>query len=245
MAEPVALVTGASAGVGRAVSTALGEMGWTVGLVARGEADLRETAEHVTAVGGRGHVLPADVSDEAAVTAAVDHIGRVYGKIDGLILCAGIGINGPVRTFALSDWQRTIDTNLTGAFLAARAAIPYMTAASGASIIAISSGAGRTGYAGLAAYSASKFGLMGFMESLAEEMKDTGVRVSTIVPGSILTSFGGTPIDEKRALAKQGKGYLRPDDVARAVVYLLESPPHAWTQELHLWPAMPPNPQPD
>jgi 3-oxoacyl-[acyl-carrier protein] reductase len=105
----------------------------------------------------------------------------------------------------------------------------------GGSIIAIGSGAGKQGYASLAAYSASKFGLLGFMQSLAAEVSADGIKVTTILPGSILTSFGGRSVEEKIA-NKGDRKYLQPEDVADAIVYLLGQPPHAWTQEMNLWP---------
>ena len=104
--------------------------------------------------------------------------------------------------------------------------------------MAIASGAGKQGYANLAAYAASKFGLIGFMQSLATEAREDGIKVSTIVPGSILTDFAGQPAAAKwaAAAADPGKRYLEPEDAASAVVFLLRQPRRAWTQELNLWP---------
>jgi NAD(P)-dependent dehydrogenase (short-subunit alcohol dehydrogenase family) len=104
--------------------------------------------------------------------------------------------------------------------------------------VAISSGAGKQGYPELGAYSASKFGLMGLMQGLAGEVAGDGIKVSTVVPGSILTPFGGRSVEEKReAMADDpGKKYLEPGDVAAAILFLLRQPRHAWTQELNLWP---------
>ena len=120
---------------------------------------------------------------------------------DSKNLTAGIGKFGAVSSYSKEDWAATLATNLTGPFLCAKAAIPYLQARGGGNIIAISSGAGKQGYPGLAAYSASKFGLMGFMQSLAGEVSPHNIKVSTIVPGSIMTPFGDRAVDEKRAAA--------------------------------------------
>ena len=117
-----------------------------------------------------------------------------------------------MEPFPLSDWEATLTTNLTGPFLCARAAIPYLRARGNGAIVAVSSGAGKQGYPELAAYSASKFGLMGFMQGLAGEVPADGIKVSVVVPGSILTPFGGRSVDAKRAAmaSEPGKKYLDP-----------------------------------
>ncbi|CAN5622805.1 SDR family NAD(P)-dependent oxidoreductase [soil metagenome] len=237
MHDHVCLITGAGSGVGRAVAVEMAGLGASIGLVGRTSETLEESAELVKAAGGKAVMVTADVGVEVQTEAAVRRIATEYRRVDSLVMCAGIGIFGPVERYQTSDWDSTIRTNLTGAFLASRAAIPHLRSAGQGSIVAISSGAGKQGYANLAAYSASKFGLMGLMQALAEELGPSGVRVSTVVPGSILTEFGGTSLDEKRQRSKEGRRYLAPSAVARAVVYLLQSPPGAWTQELNLWPS--------
>lgn len=227
----LALVTGASRGAGRAIARRLAEEGMTVALLARGREDLAQAAAEVRAAGGRTLELVADIQDEAQVQSAFDTLARRLGGLDVVVLNAGLAINGPVEDYALAAWRTTLDTNLTGAFLCARAAIPLLRARGGGNLIAIASGAGKQGYARLAAYSASKFGLIGFMQSLAAELGGEGIKVSTVVPGSILTEFGGTP-----AAAQPERKYLLPNDLAEAVLYLVRQPPQAWTQELNLWP---------
>ena len=126
-----------------------------------------------------------------------------------------------------------LGVTLTGPFLIARAALPHLRARGGGQIIAVSSGAGKRGYAGMAAYCAAKFGLQGFMESLAEEVGSDGIRVGTVVPGSIMTGFGGRSVDDKR---NNGSKYLQPEDVADAILYQLRQPANARIQEMLLWP---------
>lgn len=234
----VVVITGAGSGVGRAVAVALGQAGVLPVLLGRTLEPLRETAALVSDAGGHALAIPADVTDEAAVSAAFAEAASAMGGIDAVILSAGIGKFGAIESYELADWDATMATNLTGPFLCAKAAVPYLRQRGGGHIIAISSGAGKQGYAQLAAYSASKFGLMGLMQGLAGEVGDEGIKVSAIVPGSIVTPFGGRPVDERRAAMADdpGRKYLEPEDVAEAVLFLLRQPRRAWTQEMNLWP---------
>jgi NAD(P)-dependent dehydrogenase (short-subunit alcohol dehydrogenase family) len=231
----VVLITGASRGVGRATALLLAEHGANVALIARNADDLTATATAVNQSTGRdcALALPADVSDEEAVRAAVAQAVARFGGLDALINNAAVGRYGPTDTYALADWRATLDINLTGAFICAQAVLPQLQARGGGAIIAIASGAALRGYASMAAYCASKFGLRGLMQSLAAEYGDANIRCSTICPGSILTDFGSRPATEKRT---SGAKYLQPEDVAQAILYLLTQPPSAWTEEMNLWP---------
>jgi 3-oxoacyl-[acyl-carrier protein] reductase len=233
----VVVITGGGSGVGRATALSLAQARAIPVLLGRSAQPLAETLGHISAAGGTGLGIPADVADEEAITAAFAQAAAELGGIDAVILAAGIGRYGNISAYPKEDWDATLATNLTGPYLCAKAAIPYLQARGG-NIIAISSGAGKQGYPGLAAYSASKFGLMGFMQGLAGEVAPDNIKVSTIVPGSILTPFGDRPVEDKRAAAANdpGKKYLEPEDVAEAILYLLRQPARAWTQELNLWP---------
>ena len=217
LAGKVVVVTGAGSGVGRAVALALADAGARTVLVARSADAIGETAREIAARGGEALAVPCDVADEAAVAAMADAVSARFGGADGAVLAAGIGRFGPVETYPLADWNATLATNLTGAFLVSRALLPSMRARGGGWIVAIGSGAGKQGYANLAAYSASKFGLIGFMQALGAEVGGDGIRTAVVNPGSILTPFGGK-------------------DVADAVLWLLRQPDRAWTQEMNLWP---------
>ncbi|MCA9877673.1 MAG: SDR family oxidoreductase [Thermomicrobiales bacterium] len=238
LAGKIAVITGGGSGVGRATALALATAGATTVLLGRSRPPLEETASLVRASGGTALVTPADVADESAVTNAFASAVQNLGGLDIVVLSAGIGRFGNIADYPLDDWNATLATNLTGPFVCAKAAIPHLKARGGGAIIAISSGAGKQGYAGLGAYSASKFGLMGLMQGLAGELAPDNIKVSTIVPGSIMTPFGDRPVEQKRAAAANdpGKKYLEPADVAEAVLYLLRQPARAWTQELNLWP---------
>ena len=233
------IVTGAGSGVGRATAIALAEAGTLVGLVARSSDALAAVAAEIAVAGGEALALPCDVTDEAAVEKMTVAAVERFGGLDGVVAAVGVGLYGPVADYSLADWNTTLATNLTGVFLATRAAVPHLTAAGGGWIVAIGSGAGRQGYASLAAYSASKFGLIGYMQALSAEVGPAGIKTSVINPGSILTPFGGRPVEAKAAgmAADPDRKYLLPEDVADAVLWLLRQPARAWTQEMNLWPA--------
>lgn len=238
----VIVVAGAGSGVGQATAITLAAAGARLVLLGRRDHALNDTAHLIGHLSGETVdplPIPTDVTSEASVSAAISRTMSTTGRIDGLIYAAGVGLYGPVASYSLADWQTTLDTNLTGAFLCCRAVLEPMRAAGTGAIVAIASGAGKQGYAALSAYAASKFGLIGLMQSLAAEVGADGIKVSTIVPGSILTDFAGGSADDKREAAAQepSKRYLEPKDVADAVVFLLRQPRRAWTQELNLWPA--------
>ncbi len=235
--KKIALITGAGSGVGRATAVALAREGATAVLVGRRREPLEETARLVKAAGGRSLVAPSDVSVEASVREIVEGARQTLGaEINILVAAAGVGLYGPVADYSLADWQATLATNLTGVFLCCREVLPGMRATGAGAIVAIGSGAGKQGYANLAAYSASKFGLIGLMQSLAAEVGDQGIKVGTILPGSIASEFAGKQMADVEAGRAAGRSYLEPEDVADAVVFLLRQPARAWTQELNLWP---------
>lgn len=237
----IAIVTGAGSGVGRATAVALAAAGAVPVLVGRTPEPLAETAATIAAASGSSLVVPTDIGDEASVGQMIERTVGELGGIDVLVYAAGIGRFGRIAGYALADWQATLATNLTGVFLCARAAVPVMTTRGGGAIVAIGSGAGKQGYAELAAYSASKFGLIGLMQSLAEEVGPAGIKTAVINPGSILTPFGGRSVEakEQAAATDPGRTYLLPEDVADAVLWLLRQPVRAWTQEMNLWPFAP------
>jgi 3-oxoacyl-[acyl-carrier protein] reductase len=233
--DKVAIVTGAGRGAGRAIALALAREGASIVAVARTRADLDRLAEEITAANGICEPLDADITSLAnARRIAAQALGR-FGRIDVLINNAGIG--GPmssVEDTPVEEWQRTLDVNLTGPFLCSQAVLPAMKEQRSGHIIMISSGAGKQGYPNMAAYCASKFGLHGLAQSLAAEVSDLNIRVTTLMPGSIAeTSFSG---QRKGWIPRPGAKYLRPEDIADAILYLLQQSPSAWTQEMNLWP---------
>jgi NAD(P)-dependent dehydrogenase (short-subunit alcohol dehydrogenase family) len=227
----VAIVTGAGRGAGRVISLELARRGARVVLVARTEGQLEAVAREIEARGGEALVVPIDVTDESQVSRMVERILSSFGTVDVLINNAGISIRGPVETTSLEDWNRVLSVNLTGPFLCSRAVIEPMKKQRRGHIINISSGAGKQGYPNIAAYSASKFAIIGFSQALAAELVDWEIKVSTLVPGSIDTGFGGWKPGER-----QGVRLLSPEDVAEAILALVSQSDRAWTQEMNLWP---------
>jgi NAD(P)-dependent dehydrogenase (short-subunit alcohol dehydrogenase family) len=240
--EPVegksVLITGASRGIGRATAILFAERGARVALTGRDMQALLAVEQQITNAGGQAFHLFCDVSDEWSVKRLVEDIHAEYETIDVLINNAGVGIIGPVESYPLKSWRTTISTNLTGAFLMSRQVVPIMKTQGSGRIINISSGAGRNGIANYAAYCASKFGLYGFTEALGLEVRNDGILVSTVFPGSTDTYFSGrTP--EREQERESGKGRLSAYEVAEAIVGLCETNANAWTSELVIRPLRP------
>ena len=229
LTDKIAIVTGATRGIGRGIATALHAEGARVYLTGRDPAAATRAA---TAVGPRAVGLACDVRDEAQVRHVFDRIAS-DGGLDILVNNAGIGIRGPVAEMSPDDWRATVETNLNGAFYCVRGAVPLMRARGGGYIFNISSLAGKNPIAGLAAYNASKFGLNGFSEALMMELRYDGIRVSYLMPGSVNTGFGGG------TTAKQDWA-LQPEDVAEVVLDLLRSPARALYSRVELRPSQPP-----
>lgn len=235
--EQVAIVTGASSGIGQATAMALAAHGLRLCLLARSEEKLREVAEAATQAGAADATCFAcDVRDERAVKRAIAAILERHGRIDILINNAGLSLNGDVDGYALDDWRTVIETNLTGPFLLCREVLPAMKRQRSGQIINISSGAGRNGIKNMSAYCASKFGLIGFTESLGHEVRPFDIRVSVLLPGSVATDFTRVA---NRAAASSGKeiGYaMLPEEVASVIVSMLSQPAQAWMSEVVLRP---------
>jgi len=227
----VAWVIGAGSGVGRATAQALAADGYAVALSGRGESELIETGALFPEADWMA--LPGDASDPLFAEDAVAAIAERYGRINTLVYTAGVGLYGQVEDYPLDDWDETFRSNVTGIFVTVRAALARLRESNG-QVIAIGSGASLQGYASLSAYAASKFALRGFMQSLAAEVSQDGVKCSLILPGSIRTGFAGR--DPDALPSDPTKKWLVPDDVADAIIYLLKQPAHAWTQEMTLWP---------
>lgn len=226
LAGQVVIVTGAGRGIGRAVGKELAGAGARLVLVARTRADLTRAAEDIGE--DRATVVAGDVTDEATAAAAIARAQEWGGRLDAVVNNAGIGWSGPIHEMPLGDWRRLMDVNLTGVFLFTKAALPVMLRQGRGHIVNIASGAGRMGMAGGAAYSASKFGVIGFTEAVGLEVRNSGVKVSVVEPGSVQTTF--SPGAAVRDWA------LRPEDVARVVRAVLASGPNVWIREAFVSP---------
>ena len=222
----VALVTGGSRGIGRAVAVALGRRGAKVIVNYASRADAaRDTAAAVEAAGGQAAIAGFDVADAAAVTDAIKAIGKDHGGLDILVNNAGVAINGLVMRFSDDQWQRTMATNLGGAFHCIRAAATLLLRAKAAGrIINVTSVVGEMGNAGQTAYAASKAGLIGLTMSTARELASRGITCNAIAPGYIETDMTADQLPEAQRgklleqipLARIG----RPEDVADCAAFL-------------------------
>jgi 3-oxoacyl-[acyl-carrier protein] reductase len=223
LAGKVALVTGASQGIGRAIALQMARAGADVGLASRNEEKLSQVAAEVTALGRRARVLVTDVACAGQVQAMIEGVLAAFGRLDILVNNAGQGATGDVATITEEAWDRVIDTNLKGAFLCAQAAAAVMRAQSGGRILNIASVAGETGgVAGAAHYTSSKGGLLALTKTFARDLAPAGITVNAICPGQIETEMGRVPPDRLPELLKQIPlaRLGAPDDIAYAAVFL-------------------------
>lgn len=238
----VAIITGASSGIGRATALALAKRGARLILLARSEAELREVAAQTRADGAPDvHHFVCDVREEEDVERAIAATLVRCGRIDTLINSAGLSLNGQVDGYKLDDWRTVLETNLTGTFLTCRAVLPAMKQQNGGQIINISSGAGRNGIKDMAAYCAAKFGVIGFTESLALEVRQHNIRVAALLPGSVATDFARVakraPGDKREQEGTRDIGYaMTAEEVAGVIATMLEQPAQAWMSEVVLRP---------
>jgi 3-oxoacyl-[acyl-carrier protein] reductase len=218
----VALVTGASRGIGRAIALALAARGALVVAVARG-ANAQPVVDEIAAAGGRAEAAALDVTDGAAAAALVADVVTRHGRLDILVLNAGITRDQLMLRMKRAEWDEVIATNLTSAFSLCQAALKPMLKQRRGRIVAISSVVGQMGNAGQANYAASKAGLIGFCKSLAREVGSRHVTVNVVAPGFIATDMTRALAAETQAqwIAQVPLGRLgTPDDVASAVCFL-------------------------
>lgn len=223
----VALVSGASRGIGKAIAEALHREGYAVGLLARDGEGLKALAE---ALGERALPLVGDVRREEDWARAVAALREAFGELDVLVNNAGIGIFKPVAELSPGELQEVLEVNLVGPFLGLKAALPLLKEREGV-VVNIASLAGKNPFKGGAAYNASKFGLLGLMGAAMLELREEGVRVVNILPGSVDTGFAGNAPGQAWKLA--------PQDVAEAVLFALRLPPRALPSEIELRPTRP------
>ena len=218
----VALVTGASRGIGRAIALQLAAEGAIVAAAARG-ANAQAVADEIVAAGGRASAVPLDVTDAAAVVAAVGGVVAAHGRLDILVSNAGITRDQLMLRMKRADWDEVIGTNLTAAFTLCQAALKPMLKQRGGRIIAISSVVGQMGNAGQANYAASKAGLIGLCKSLAREVGSRNVTVNAVAPGFVATDMTKalTEGSQEQWTARIPLGRLgTPADIASAVCFL-------------------------
>lgn len=229
LAGQVALVTGASRGIGLAIARRLGQMGARVAICGRDRDRIEQAASALRSEGIETLATQTDVARAGEVSTLVQKTQQELGPIDILVNNAGIGVFGPFLEFGEADWESVVDTNLKSVFLLCRAVAPEMIRRQKGHIINISSLAGKNTFAGGAIYCASKWGLMGLTGSMAEDLRGYGIRVSAVCPGSVATGFAGHG-------GKDATKALQPEDVAHAVAALVMQAAGSFISEVHIRP---------
>jgi 3-oxoacyl-[acyl-carrier protein] reductase len=213
-----AIVTGAGRGIGKAVSVALGKAGCRVVVAARTREQIEGVQKEIISQGGAALAIPADLTTDEDIRRLVEETQAEWGAVDILINNAGWGKRAAVVSASLTDWDRTFRLNLRAPMVLAKALLPNMIAKREGAIINIGSVSGKTGEANGAAYSASKFGLIGFTQSLYEEVREHGIKVAVILPG-----FVDTPLIPPNRQLDRSK-MIQAEDIARTVLFILTSP---------------------
>ncbi len=231
----VAIVTGATEGIGRAITFALGRRGARLAVCARTVQHLEALRVSLDAEGITAAARPCDVADEASVAAFVGFARDQFGDPDVLVNNAGVGHVAPVVEMPVERFDETMAVNVRGVFLMTRAVLPAMIRRGRGHIVNIASLAGRNPVPRAAAYAASKHAVLGFSKSLLMEVREHGIRVLAVCPGSVVTPFfakAGMPLDHPERK-------LQPEDIAAAVVAALELPDRALVSELDIRPTTP------
>ena len=235
LSNKVAIVTGGSKGIGRAIAESLVTAGAGVAITARNDDEIGSTVTELKKLGaGTAAGYVCDVRDYEQVKSVVAEVAKEFGGLDILINNAGVGIFAPVESMSVEDFRAVLETNVFGVFYCCHEAIPLMKQRGGGYIINISSLAGANPHPRMAAYNASKFGLNGFSEALMQEVRHDGIKVSYIMPGSVNTAFGG---DEPSA---EKSWQLQPGDIAQVVMDLLSYPARALPSRVEIRPSKPP-----
>ena len=235
LAGSLAVVTGATEGIGRAIAMTLGGAGARVAICARSETNVRRTVGDFCAAGVDAIGIPCDVSDPAAVERFATFVRREGGAPRVLVNNAGIGRFRPLEELSLDDWDAVMATNVRSLYLVTRAFLKDMKASGGATIVNVASLAGKNGLEGGTAYCASKHAVLGFSKALMLEVRKHNIRVVAICPGSVATPF----MDKQDRLRPNRERVLTADDVAHAVLATVTIADRAMVSELDIRPTNP------
>jgi meso-butanediol dehydrogenase/(S,S)-butanediol dehydrogenase/diacetyl reductase len=232
--KQVAIVTGASKGIGRATAAALAQEGATVVCTARNQDLLDRLVEEINRAGGTAIGIPGDVTREADVSRIVSSTLERFGRIDILVNNAGIGILAPLPNLSTEDYDRTMDTHMKGTFLYSRAVVPQMITQHGGHIVNIASISGLKGFARASVYCASKFAVIGFSRSLDLELREHNVKVCAICPAGVDTEWAiGTGLEREQVA---GLDRLKPQTIAEAVLFAVTQPRNSRVTEIIVYP---------
>lgn len=231
----VALITGGSKGIGYGTAAALVQQGMRVAVTSRSQSSADEAAAELNKLSpGEAIGVAADVRDMDSQQQAVDQIVKKWGQLDVLVANAGVGHFASIEEMTAEQWNEVIDTNLTGVFYSIKASLAALKKSEGY-IITISSLAGTNFFAGGSAYNASKFGLTGFTQSVMLDLRQQGIKVSTIMPGSVATHFNGHQPDQ------QDDWKIQSEDIGQLVVDLLHMHPRTLPSKVEVRPSQPPS----
>jgi short-subunit dehydrogenase len=227
------LITGASSGIGKATALTFAQTGAMVGLIGRDSQRLESLMQAIEGQGGRAIMARIDLSQLAEIGAQLDAVVAKMGGVDVLINNAGMAYTGPLGEMSLTNWQRVIDLNLTSVFECTKVVLPGMRDRRSGTIVNVISVAGHQTFPEWGAYCASKFGLLGFTKTLAQEERAHGIRVIALCPGSV-----NTPLwDQEMVQADFDRSaMLMPEDVATVICQAVSLPSHAVVEELVLMP---------
>jgi NADP-dependent 3-hydroxy acid dehydrogenase YdfG len=233
----VALITGASSGIGEATAIAFAEEGAKVALVARRHDRLVELADRIERDGGKALPLEADVADHGQVEALVGETAGALGGLHILVNNAGVMLLGPVDGADVAEWQRMVDVNVLGLLYCTREAMPVIRDSGGGDIVNLSSVSGRTASLGQAVYNLTKWGVVGFSEGLRQEALHSNIRVTCVEPGMVDTELQGhnenPMVIEAIEKTKADIGeVLQAKDIAAAITYAVSQPPHVSVNEI-------------
>jgi NADP-dependent 3-hydroxy acid dehydrogenase YdfG len=236
----VAIITGASSGIGEATAKSLADRGASVVIAARRKTELEELAAEIEDDGGEVVVVPTDITDDAEIDILVETTLGEYDRIDILLNIAGYMPLTPIEKADRETIRRTIDVNLTGLMTLTQAVIPTMLEQESGHIVNVSSVAGRVSLEDGAHYSAAKFGVNGFSEGIRKELGDEGIRVATIEPGAVDTELTDHIADEDSKDASENYmdsiTTLTPEDLARTITFVVTQPQHVDINELLITP---------
>jgi 3-oxoacyl-[acyl-carrier protein] reductase len=227
-----ALITGGSKGIGFGIAESLMKEGWYVAITGRTAHSLQEAVTKLKTIHENVIGIEADVRNLGEQEHAVNKLIQTWGQLDALIANAGIGHFTSIETMSVEQWHETVDVNLTGVFYSIKASIPELKKSQGY-IITIASLAGTNFFAGGSAYNASKFGLVGFTQAVMMDLRADGIKVSTIMPGSVATNFNGhTPMPEDA-------WKIQPEDIGELVVDIFKMNPRTLPSKIEVRPSMP------
>ena len=227
----VAYITGGSKGIGLGIAKSLLDSGMRVAITSRSLSAAKEAAASLSNDASKILAIESEVSSLAAETKAIKAVTDHFGQLDVVIANAGIGHFGPIDTITEEQWKETIDTNLTGVFNSVKASVESLKQSKGY-IITIASLAGANFFENGAAYNASKFGLVGFSQAIMLDLRKYGIKVSTIMPGSVSSYFNNHVPDEADAWK------IQPEDIGQMVVDLLQMNPRTLPSKIEVRPAM-------